>query len=430
MLLNQALIGYSLSFLLKKNECKEKKERKNWVLLQPPFFMNEDVMAETAQLSDFAETLYRIVDKVVVDKDGKAHEDSKFLIATSEQPISALHRHELIKAERLPLRYCGLSTCFRKEAGAHGKDAWGIFRVHQFEKIEQFCITSPNGNDSWEMHEEMIRNCEEFYESLGLPYRVVSIVSGALNDAASKKYDLEAWFPTLGVFRELVSASNCTDYQSRALQIKFGGKKGAEARVPYVHMLNATLCATERTMCCILENNQTDDGIRVPPVLVPFMGGITFMPFKNPPPINKQARQHAGQQKNTLAQKPQVNDRKADQPNAKNASGQQTASETQTIANNRDHTKHQSKQTLGDGAAPAAAAATSTRPPAAPPAAAATSTRLPAAPPTAAAASARPPAAPPAAAAASTGQPAVPTAAAAAEFNRPASVNREMHATL
>lgn len=283
VLLNQALINYGLSFLIKKNA--DAKEPKTWTALQPPFFMNESVMGETAQLSDFAETLYKV--------SGEEGEENKYLIATSEQPISAFHRHEHIEPEQLPLRYCGLSTCFRKEAGAHGKDSWGIFRIHQFEKVEQFCITTPEGKASWDMHEEMIKNCEEFYQSLKLPYRLVNIISGELNNAAAKKYDLEAWFPTLGVFRELVSASNCTDYQSRAMQTKFGANTKTESgRVAYVHMLNATLCATERTICCILENYQTADGVKVPDVLVPFMGGITFMPFKKPPPVNKQAEQN------------------------------------------------------------------------------------------------------------------------------------------
>ena len=151
-------------------------------------------------------------------------------------------------------RYAGYSTCFRKEAGSHGRDTAGIFRVHQFEKIEQFCVTSPNGNDSWEVHEEMLKNSEDFYQEvcigtllifniciyeldcclyihfmlvlqIGLPYQVVSIVSGALNDAAAKKYDLEAWFPASKTFRELVSCSNCTDFQARRLGIGYGQKK-------------------------------------------------------------------------------------------------------------------------------------------------------------------------------------------------------------
>lgn len=216
---------------------------------------------------------------------GETSSDEFYLIATSEQPISAYHRHEWLQPESLPIRYAGISSCFRKEAGAHGKDAWGIFRIHQFEKVEQFVVTSPD--ESWNAHNQMIQVCEEFYQSLGLSYQVVAIASGALNNAAAKKLDLEAWFPTLGVFRELVSASNCTDYQSRAMETRYsvgGGKKStATQQKEYVHMLNATLCATERTICCLLENYQTDTGVVIPEVLRPFVG-TDFVPFVKSPP--------------------------------------------------------------------------------------------------------------------------------------------------
>lgn len=143
-------------------------------------------------------------------------------IATSEQPISALHSEEWLGAADLPIKYAGYSTNFRKEAGSHGKDAWGIFRIHQFEKVEQFLITHPE--KSWEAFEQMLQTSEEFYQSLGLPYQIVGIVSGALNNAASMKRDLEAWFPVTGggEYKELVSVSNCTDYQTRELEIRFG----------------------------------------------------------------------------------------------------------------------------------------------------------------------------------------------------------------
>lgn len=164
------------------------------------------------------------------------------------------------------MRFAGTSTCFRKEAGAAGKDMWGIFRVHQFEKIEQFVICTPE--QSWNFHDEMILAGQDFIKSLELPYRVVNIVSGALNDAAAKKYDLEAWFPGYDDYRELQSSSNCLDYQSRELEIRLGTKKEGDKEKKYVHMLNATLCATERTLCCILENYQTETGVKVPKVLV------------------------------------------------------------------------------------------------------------------------------------------------------------------
>ncbi len=178
--------------------------------------MNRDVMGKTAQLEQFDEELYKVI----------AAEDEKYLIATSEQPISAFHSDEWFDrpAEQLPIKYAGYSTCFRKEAGSAGRDMWGIFRVHQFEKIEQFCITEPG--KSWETLDDMVANSEAFYQSLKIPYRVVAIVSGALNLAAAQKYDLEAWFPFQGGYKELVSCSNCTDYrQSHFLVFREQGEQ-------------------------------------------------------------------------------------------------------------------------------------------------------------------------------------------------------------
>lgn len=215
LFLNMALINYGLEFLYNKGYTPN----------QPPFFMLRDQMAKTAQLSDFDEELY----KVTENKDKP--ETDKYLIATSEQPISALHSEEWLSDKDLPIKYAGYSTNFRKEAGSHGKDAWGIFRIHQFEKIEQFLFTKPE--KSWEAFNEMIATSEEFYQSLGLSYQVVGIVSGALNNAAAKKYDLEAWFPVTGggEYKELVSVSNCTDYQTRELEIRYGVKKATSTRV-------------------------------------------------------------------------------------------------------------------------------------------------------------------------------------------------------
>lgn len=223
--LNQALINYGLDFLKKRGSKK----------LMTPFFMRKDQMAKTAQLSQFDEELYKVTGG---SGEGGDDDDDKYLIATSEQPISAYHSGEWFDkpSEQLPIRYAGYSTCFRKEAGAHGKDTWGIFRVHQFEKVEQFCLTEPA--KSWEMFDEMISNAEGFYQSLGISYQIVAIVSGALNNAAAKKYDLEAWFPNQGAYKELVSCSNCTDYQSRRLEIRCGTKKSVDGRKIYVHCLN------------------------------------------------------------------------------------------------------------------------------------------------------------------------------------------------
>lgn len=158
--------------------------------------------------------------------------------------------------------------------------------MHQFDKIEQFVYCAPD--ESWDFHKEMLGVAEEFYQSLGIAYEVVNIVSGELNNAAAMKYDLEGWFPTLGIYRELVSCSNCTDYQSRAMNTRFGHPKQGDRQIEYVHMLNATLCATTRTMCCILENYQREDGVEVPKVLEPYCMGLKFLPFVRPPPVNKE----------------------------------------------------------------------------------------------------------------------------------------------
>lgn len=269
--LNQALINYGLAFLFERE----------YLPLQAPVMMNKEVMAKTAQLSQFDEELYKVIDG----------EDEKYLIATSEQPISAYHSNEWFEspAEQLPIRYAGYSSCFRREAGSHGKDAWGIFRVHAFEKIEQFVLTEPE--KSWEEFDRMIENSEEFYKSLGLPYRVVGIVSGELNNAAAKKFDLEAWFPYQKEYKELVSCSNCTDYQSRNLEIRCGIKQQNQTDKKYVHCLNSTLSATERALCCILENYQKEDGIVVPEVLRPYIPGKPeFLPFTKELPKNSTSK--------------------------------------------------------------------------------------------------------------------------------------------
>ncbi|NWQ72524.1 SYSC protein, partial [Neopipo cinnamomea] len=258
--LEQALIQYALQSL----------RARGYTPIYTPFFMRKEVMQEVAQLSQFDEELYKVVGKGSERAEDSSVEE-KYLIATSEQPIAALHRDEWLRPEELPLRYAGISTCFRQEVGSHGRDTRGIFRVHQFEKIEQFVYSSPHDNKSWELFEEMISTAEEFYQSLGIPYHVVNIVSGSLNHAASKKLDLEAWFPGSGAFRELVSCSNCTDYQARRLRIRYGQTRKMMDKVEFVHMLNATMCATTRTICALLENHQTPDGIRVPESLREFM---------------------------------------------------------------------------------------------------------------------------------------------------------------
>ncbi|KAJ7600603.1 hypothetical protein C8J56DRAFT_999769 [Mycena floridula] len=250
--LSQALIAYSF----KK--------------IQTPYIMKKQYMEKTAQLSQFDEELYKVASE---------GDDEKYLIATSEQPISAYHAGEWFDnpGTQLPIKYAGLSACFRREAGKSGKDMWGIYRVHQFEKVEQFAVTAGE-EEGQKMFEELINNAEEFYQSLGLRYRVLNIVSGALNLAATKKNDLEAWFPFHTDYKELVSCSNCTDYQSRRLEIR-SGIKTRDASKAYVHLLNSTLCATTRAMSCIAENYQTPEGMIIPIVLRPYMEGREFLPF-------------------------------------------------------------------------------------------------------------------------------------------------------
>jgi seryl-tRNA synthetase len=247
--LNLALIKYAL----------DKIANKNFIPLWTPFFIKYEVVKAAAELADFKEQLYKIQD------------EDLFMIATSEQTLAAYHYDEIIEPDRLPLKYVGVSSCFRREAGSHGKDTLGIFRVHQFEKVEQFVFCKPE--ESWKYHEELIKNAEEIYTDLQIPYRIVSIASGEINDNASKKYDLEAWFPASKNYRELVSCTNCLDYQARKLKIRMG-KVGSQEEKTILHTLNSTAIATERTICCILENYQNaDHTIRVPKVLQKYMNG-------------------------------------------------------------------------------------------------------------------------------------------------------------
>ena len=246
--LNLALIQFAL----------EELEMEGYIPMQTPFFVKGEVAAETSELGEFYETLYKV------------ENEDMYLIATAEQKLAALHRNEIISPDDLPLRYCALSTCFRKEAGSHGKDTLGIFRVHQFEKIEQFIYSAPE--DSRNQHNHLMEVTERIYQKLGLPYQIIAIVSSALNDNAAIKYDLEAWFPGSGAFRELVSCTNCKDYQARKTKTRMGRAGSGDAQT--LHTLNSTAIATERTMCCILENYQQADGsVIVPEVLVPYMNG-------------------------------------------------------------------------------------------------------------------------------------------------------------
>ncbi len=255
--LNMALLKFAVDIL----------SEQGFIPFQTPYFIKHDVIKETAELADFEETLYKI------------EGEDLFLIATSEQTLAALHRGEIIDEKTLPRKYCGISSCFRKEAGSHGRDTLGIFRVHQFEKIEQFVFCSEE--HSKDMHQNLLENAEIIYKKLGLPYRIVSIVSSELNDNASKKYDLEGWFPGSDTYRELVSCTNCKDYQARKLNARYG-IQGDSNSLKMCHTLNSTAIATERTMCCILENYQQDDGtIRIPDALIPYMNGKTLIGSKS-----------------------------------------------------------------------------------------------------------------------------------------------------
>lgn len=250
VLLDMALICFAL----------EEVSKKGFVPVEPPFLMRRKPYEGVVALSDFEDVLYKI------------EKEDLYLIATSEHPMAAMFMDEVLKAEDLPLKLVGVSANFRKEAGAHGKDTRGIFRTHQFNKVEQFVFCKPE--DSWKIHEELIGNAEELVQKLGLPYRVVNVCTGDIGTVAAKKYDIEAWMPAQDAYKEVISCSNCTDYQARRLNIKYREKEG-EAPKEYVYTLNSTALATGRTIVAIMENYQQEDGsVIVPEVLRKYMGGI------------------------------------------------------------------------------------------------------------------------------------------------------------
>jgi seryl-tRNA synthetase len=247
--LNQALLNFGLDYL----------SDSGYVLTQPPFMIRREAMEGAIILGDFEQVIYKI--------DG----EDLYLIGTSEHAAVSMHMDEILQGKNLPLRYSCMSPCFRKEAGAHGKDMKGIFRVHQFEKVEQVVFSRPE--DSWKEHEKMLRLTEKFYEKLGLPFRTILLCSADVGKVSAKTYDIEAWFPGQKNYRELVSCSNCLDYQARRLRTRFKDNVSDESR--FVHTLNSTLVATERTMVSIIENYQTDAGsIEIPQVLQKYMGDI------------------------------------------------------------------------------------------------------------------------------------------------------------
>jgi seryl-tRNA synthetase len=248
VLLDLALHRFALDFLAKKG----------FSLVQPPFMMRRKPYEGVVDLEDFEDVMYKI------------EGEDLYLIATSEHPLIGQYAGETLPEELLPLKLAGISTNFRKEAGSHGKDTKGIFRVHQFNKIEQIIFCRPE--DSWKLHEELIKNAEEIFRKLEIPYRIVNVCTGDIGSIAAKKYDIEAWLPAQKKYREMGSCSNATDYQSRRLKIKYGKKDSPPKGL--VHTLNSTAIVT-RAMVAVLENYQQKDGsVIVPRVLRPYMKGI------------------------------------------------------------------------------------------------------------------------------------------------------------
>ncbi|MCX6709713.1 MAG: serine--tRNA ligase [Candidatus Woesearchaeota archaeon] len=233
--------------------------KKGFTLIEPPLMVGREAYEGVTSLDDFQNVMYKI--------DG----EDMYLIATSEHPIVAMHKDSVIDEKELPLRYVGVSPCFRREIGSHGVDTRGFFRMHQFNKVEQVVFCLPE--DSWKIHEEIQHNTEELLQALEIPYHVVNICTGDIGIVAAKKYDIEAWFPREGKYAEVTSCSNCTSYQAVRSNIKY---RKADGTKEYLHTLNNTGLATSRIIRAILENYQNEDGsITVPKVLLPYMNGIT-----------------------------------------------------------------------------------------------------------------------------------------------------------
>jgi seryl-tRNA synthetase len=250
--LDQALLAFALNHMVQKG----------FTPVFPPFLMRREAYEGVVDLGDFENVMYKI--------DG----EDLYLIATSEHPIGAMFMDEVIDVERLPLLLTGLATQFRREIGGHGVDTKGLFRMHQFNKVEQFVFCRPE--DSWTWHEKLRENGEAIYRALEIPYRVVNVCTGDIGTVAAKKYDIEAWYPRQQAYREVISCSNCTDYQARRLNIR-AGKVGGEKFLP--HTLNASAMATSRGLVAILENYQNPDGrVTVPKVLRPYLGGQDSIP--------------------------------------------------------------------------------------------------------------------------------------------------------
>ncbi|MCF2137084.1 MAG: serine--tRNA ligase [Candidatus Thorarchaeota archaeon] len=219
--------------------------KRGFTPIYPPFMMRREPYEGVTDLADFENVMYKIED------------EDLYLIATAEHPMAAMHMGEIFEPTDLPIKMAGISACFRKEAGTHGKDTKGIFRVHQFNKVEQFVYSHPD--ESWKIHEELIKNAEAFFQKIKIPYRVVNICTGDIGTVAAKKYDLEVWMPGQQKYREAVSCSNCTSYQATRLGIKYRVKKGGTEKA-WIHTLNSTMMANPRAIVAILENYQREDG--------------------------------------------------------------------------------------------------------------------------------------------------------------------------
>ena len=244
-MLEFALVNYAISSALKNG----------FTPVIPPVLVNPSAMEGTGFLGQAAENVYRI------------EKDDVYLVGTSEVPLAAMHMDEILPADKLPMRYAGYSSCFRREAGTYGKDTRGIIRVHQFDKVEMFSFCKPE--DAKEEHKRLLQWEKDFLNAMEIPYRVIDVASGDLGSSATRKFDIEAWIPTQGAYREVTSTSNCTEFQARRLNIRYKDADGTKA----IATLNGTLVAIPRMIVAILENHQNADGtVNVPAALQPFLG--------------------------------------------------------------------------------------------------------------------------------------------------------------
>lgn len=248
-LLEFALVNYAIQSALKNG----------FSPVIPPVLVNPAAMEGTGFLGQAAENVYRI------------EKDDVYLVGTSEVPLAAMHMDEILPADKLPLRYAGYSTCFRREAGTYGKDTRGIIRVHQFDKVEMFSFCRPE--DAKEEHKRLLQWEKDFLTAMEIPFRVIDVASGDLGSSAVRKFDIEAWIPTQDAYREVTSTSNCTEFQARRLNIRYKDADGTKA----IATLNGTLVAIPRMVVAILENHQNADGtVNVPAALQPFLGMKKF----------------------------------------------------------------------------------------------------------------------------------------------------------